>query len=212
MLRSIDAWNRSIMLERLLFKARTMPGVARLASWWHHVRFRWLTGGSGNAAFLSVLIVPVVVLASMVRFAYVDQMTLAAERQRRADLACLAENIYFEARGEPIAGQRAVAEVTLNRVASANFPATVCEVVHEKNWDPIRKRYLGAFSWTEFDWMARPSGTAWERAVDVAVAVYDDEEARLVEGALFYHASHIEPSWARSKNTVATIGRHIFYE
>ena len=200
------------MFKPSYFKARTFPGIARLVGWWHHMRFRWLTGGNGNVAFLSVLIVPVVVLASMVRFAYVDQMTIAEERQRRTDLVCLAENIYFEARGESVAGQRAVAEVTLNRVASKHFPATVCEVVHEKNWDPVRKRFLGAFSWTEFESMPRPSGMAWERAIDVALTVYDDQEEPLVNGALFYHASHIRPSWANSKKPLASIGRHIFYE
>ncbi|TLZ19962.1 MAG: hypothetical protein E6K26_04220, partial [Gammaproteobacteria bacterium] len=71
----------------------------------------------------------------------------ATRAQRRAsDLRCLAENIYFEARGEPIAGQYAVAEVTLNRTQAQHFPHTVCEVVHETRWDPGRRRHVADFS------------------------------------------------------------------
>ncbi len=200
------------MVKSLLSKVRALPAIWRLAGWVHNVRFYWLTGDKGNVAFFFMLMLLIVALGSIVRFAYVDRMGIEAERQRRTDLACLAENIYFEARGEPLAGQRAVAEVTLNRVASPQFPATICEVVHEENWDPVRKRYLGAFSWTEFDRIPRPRGLEWQRAMEVASTVYDNEEAPLVNGALFYHATHIEPSWAKAKEPVASIGRHVFYE
>ena len=47
-------------------------------------------------------------------------------RDERRDLVCLARNVYFESRGEPVAGQRAVAEVTMNRLASGRYPRTVC--------------------------------------------------------------------------------------
>src|SRR5436190_23343356 len=103
-------------------------------------------------------------------FAYQDARR---ERQRAVhneSLACLARNVYFEARGEPIAGQFAVAEVTMNRRASGRYSNTVCGVVYQKNWDPIRKRYVGAFSWTEFDTLPTPAGEDWLRAWDVAEA------------------------------------------
>jgi spore germination cell wall hydrolase CwlJ-like protein len=134
------------------------------------------------------------------------------QQQRQADLMCLARNVYHEARGEPTAGQHAVAEVTLNRVASRQFPATVCEVVYEKRFDVKRNRLVGAFSWTEFDWVSKPKGIAWERAVRSAEAVYDKQQDPTVKGALFYHADSIEPRWAKEKNQVAKIGSHIFYE
>ena len=186
--------------------------MPRLTHWWNALRFYWFTGGKGNLTFFAVLAVPVVVLVSMARFAYVDQRSIVAERQRRSDLVCLAENVYFEARGEPVAGQRAVAEVTLNRVASPRFPSTVCGVVYEKNWDPIRKRYVGAFAWTEKDSVRRPGGAEWDRAMEVARAVYENEGEAVASGALFYHAAHIQPSWARSKERVVKIGGHVFYE
>ncbi|NIO43392.1 MAG: hypothetical protein GTO41_26515, partial [Burkholderiales bacterium] len=56
------------------------------------------------------------------------------------ELNCLALNVYHEARGEPMAGQYAVAEVTMNRVASRRYPNTVCKVVFQKKWDVLRGR------------------------------------------------------------------------
>jgi spore germination cell wall hydrolase CwlJ-like protein len=174
--------------------------------------FRWQTCEKGGLVFFAGLVAFVVALGGMTGFAYVDQMQRAAAEQRRIDLNCLAENVYFEARGEPLVGQYAVAEVTMNRVASPRFPDTVCDVVHAAGWDPIRKRNVGAFSWTELDSLPAPGGAEWRRAVAVAGAVYDNREAPLVDGALFYHATRTTPSWARTKTRVAHIGRHLFYE
>jgi spore germination cell wall hydrolase CwlJ-like protein len=131
-------------------------------------------------------------------------MANADERRlaRRADdLRCLAENVYHEARGEPLVGQYAVAEVTLNRVRSRDFPDTVCGVVHQP----------GAFSWTYYDNSSAPSGYEWWRAQSVASAVYDNNEAPLVAGALFYHTTQVVPDWAATRLQLTRIGRHLFY-
>src|SRR5581483_6892558 len=93
---------------------------------------------------------------------------LRAERQ---EMLCLAKNVYFEARGEPATGQIAVAEVTMNRLASGRYADTLCGVVYQKNWDPIRKRYVGAFSWTELDELPPLAGDEWLRALTIAEAV-----------------------------------------
>ena len=136
----------------------------------------------------------------------------AAVRDAQArDLDCLARNVYHEARGEPLAGQYAVAEVTMNRRASKIFPRTVCEVVYQKSWDPIRGRYVGAFSWTELEPLPEPRGEAWRTAREVADAVYYHRQPASVRGAIFYHATYIEPDWARERKRVAQIGRHVFY-
>jgi len=137
-------------------------------------------------------------------------LELAAEAERK-DIECLARNVYFEARGEPPAGQYAVAEVTMNRKASRRYPASVCAVVFEKRWDAIRKRYVGAFAWTEFHALPEPEGEAWEQAQKVAEDVYFQREPPRLDGALFYHASYIKPSWARQQERVGRIGRHVFY-
>ena len=143
---------------------------------------------------------------------YQDAVREEALQARAQQLSCLARNVYFEARGEPEAGQYAVAQVTMNRKAAASYPSTVCEVVHQKNWDAIRKRYVAAFSWTELDDLPQPSGEDWERARKVAEEVYDGERPENLHGALYYHATRVKPSWAREKKLVARIGRHDFYK
>lgn len=173
-----------------------------------------LVFGAG-VAFVAVLLV------SIVSFAYLHRMQVSpitieaahrdATEKRRVDLRCLAENVYFEARGEPLDGQRAVAEVTLNRQRSANFPHTVCEVVYDSRWDPLRQRLVAHFSWTELDALSHPTGPAWEEAKKVATSAYDDTYQPVVPGALFYHATSVHPDWARQKRVVAKIGNHIFY-
>jgi spore germination cell wall hydrolase CwlJ-like protein len=192
-------------------RVRARPPSERLADAWHWLVFRWHTTDKSALAFVAMLAVPLVVLAALGRFAYVEQSRRMAEAQRQIDLRCLAENVYHEGRGESLAGQQAIAEVTLNRVASPLFPDTVCAVVHEQRWDAARKRYVGAFSWTEIDTLHRPRGRAWERSVAAARAVYDREAEPRVDGALFYHATSIEPSWAKTKVRVARIGNHVFY-
>ncbi|MFN0314406.1 MAG: cell wall hydrolase [Burkholderiales bacterium] len=137
--------------------------------------------------------------------------SVVTEESHKRDLACLALNVYHEARGEPLVGQYAVAEVTMNRVNSARYPDTVCEVVYQKNWDPLRGRYVGAFSWTEFDSVPRPEGEAWQQAMTIAQTMYYGKVPPMLKGALHYHAVYIKPSWAKGKRTIARIGKHIFY-
>ena len=139
-----------------------------------------------------------------------DQQVAVHDAQQR-DLDCLARNVYHEARGEPLAGQYAVAEVTMNRKASRQFPRTVCEVVYQKNWDPLRGRYVGAFSWTELEPLPEPRGESWQRARNVAEAVYYRRQPPTLRGAMFYHATYIDPDWSHEKKRVAQIGRHVFY-
>ena len=108
-------------------------------------------------------------------------------------------------------GQYAIAEVTLNRVKSKHYPNTICKVVHQKNWDKIRKRYVSAFSWTELDFAVNVNSKAWKRAMYIAEQAYYNSPKPRVKGALFYHANYIKPSWSRKKKVIAKIGKHIFY-
>ena len=135
---------------------------------------------------------------------------LAREHEAR-NLQCLAMNVYYESRGEPEDGQYAVAEVTMNRLASSRYPDSVCAVVYEKRWDVIRERYVSAFSWTEFYSVPEPEGEAWTQAQRVARDVYHGRAQPRVEGATFYHATYMRPSWARKQTRIARIGRHVFY-
>jgi spore germination cell wall hydrolase CwlJ-like protein len=179
-----------------------------------NVRFFWYRADKAAwfFALFTVCVIGGLVFALQAVFAYQDERR---ERQRafhNESLACLARNVYFEARGEPIAGQFAVAEVTMNRKGSRLFPRTVCEVVYQQTWDPLRKRMVGAFSWTEFKKMPGPGGDEWLRAQQVAEAVYYNRYTPQLQGALYFHASYIRPDWAKEKRRVARIGRHVFYK
>ena len=171
---------------------------------WSELRFYWLSTDRSNAVFTVIF---VLVLASL---AMLITRTISLH-QTAAEIRCLALNIYHEARGEPDAGKYAVASVTLNRVASKHYPKTVCKVVYQKRWDYLRKRYVSAFSWTELDAPFSTDEKAWQKAAQIAEEVYNNPESQNLKTALFYHARHIQPSWARKKAKVAKIGRHIFY-
>jgi N-acetylmuramoyl-L-alanine amidase len=177
------------------------------------LRIYWYRTDKGALAFLAFTfaVLASLGLALQAVFAYQDVRRERDRAMQEASLACLARNIYFEARGEPVAGQFAVAEVTMNRKASRLFPHTVCEVVYQKSWDPIRKRQVAAFSWTEFNKMPEPRGEDWQRAQYVAKAVYYNRYTPQLQGALYFHATYIRPEWAKQKRRVARIGRHVFY-
>jgi len=206
------------MFTSLLYEARGWP-----AAWRRRLSYHWLAGEKDNLAFLVMLGLVALGVVGIARFAYLDgprieparievaQREAARARRRANDLQCLAENIYFEARGEPLEGQYAVAEVTMNRARSQNFPHTICDVVHESRWDPIRRRFIADFSWTELGMLSPQDGPAWKQAMAVANAAYEDLHTPLVPGALFYHATSVRPEWSRTRRAIATIGNHIFY-
>jgi N-acetylmuramoyl-L-alanine amidase len=178
--------------------------------------FRWHVRERGGLAGLAMVAIPVFAIGSIVTFARSghsgdDTARIAAAQVRARELHCLAENIYYEARGEPLDGQYAVAEVTLNRVRSPRYADTICEVVYDTRWDPLRRRRVGHFSWTELQELNAPWGPAWEQAMSVAMAVYNESYMPLVPEALHYHATSVHPYWARNMQSVAQIGNHVFY-
>jgi spore germination cell wall hydrolase CwlJ-like protein len=179
--------------------------VPLLSGWWTNVRFFWHT--RNKAPWIAALSVGAVI-GTFGAIAYWLESNSAEKRE----LTCLALNVYYEARGEVLAGKYAVAEVTMNRVVSPHYPNTVCEVVYERRWDRLRKRYVGAFSWTEFDVVPHPEGDQWQRAKEVAEAVYFGRQPPRLNGALHYHAKYIRPTWARGEQPIARIGGHVFYE
>ncbi len=181
-----------------------------IATAWHSFAFFWHTHEKGGYVVFSVVALVVVAFGVFVNFSIAGHDRSQDIRARTRDLNCLTKNIYHEARGEPVDGQYAVAEVTMNRVASKHYPNTVCEVVYQANFDVIRRRNVSAFSWTELE-VAPVDTKVWARAWRIAEEVYDEQAEPRVEGALFYHARSIRPRWSRRKRRVAKIGRHIFY-
>ena len=128
---------------------------------------------------------------------------------------CMAQNIYFEARGSNRADRIAVADVVLNRVQDTRYPDTVCDVVRQgrKLADGSMKRNACQFSWYcdgKSDW---PRDTdAWVDAQMIAYNMLQHGQGRgLTEGADHYHADYVDPSWARNLQLVGRIGVHVFY-
>lgn len=114
------------------------------------------------------------------------------------DLQCLSEALYFEARGEGPQGQRAVAEVILNRVDHPRFPKSVCGVVNQSGqftYKKTRIRERGAFA----------------RAQQIAQAALSGAPRNLTDGATYFHTRAVKPSWSRKFERTARIGSHVFY-
>lgn len=133
----------------------------------------------------------------------------ASVRERQLD--CLAQNIYHEAGSEPFEGKVAVAQVTINRAESGQFPGDICKVIYQKN--VVYDRVLCQFSWyCEGKSGIKPrNNVAYEQSMEAAKKVLM-EGFRLpsLESALYYHADYVNPKWNKVK--VAKIGRHIFYK
>ncbi|MBT5307716.1 MAG: cell wall hydrolase [Rhodospirillaceae bacterium] len=121
---------------------------------------------------------------------------------------CLALNIYWEARSEPIQGQQAVAAVTLNRVRNSKFPDNICKVIKQGG----ERRNRCQFSWWCDGKNDKPKDMdAWANAQKVALTTLTSSQEDPTDGALFYHATYVKPDWGRSMTRTTKIGRHLFF-
>ena len=117
------------------------------------------------------------------------------------DMQCLASAIYFESRGEPLDGQLAVGQVVINRAESGKFPASYCGVVYQRSqFSFVRAGRMPAIN---------TSSEAWRNAKAIARIAHEGLWRSPVEGALFFHATHVQPSWRRTR--IARVSRHVFY-
>jgi hypothetical protein len=130
-----------------------------------------------------------------------------AEREE-SELDCLAQAVYYEARSESTEGQKAVAEVVLNRVRDSRFPKTVCGVVYQG-----RYRETGCqFTFTcDGSLRHKPYGEAWDRARAVALNVSLGFSAPVTNKATHYHTDYVNPYWRAGMVETTVIGTHIFY-
>jgi spore germination cell wall hydrolase CwlJ-like protein len=136
--------------------------------------------------------------------ALIDQEKLARENR------CLAEAIYFEARGESWGGQAAVAQVVLNRVSSGLYPATICGVVYQN-----RRHYNACqFSFAcEGKSLRIEEPDAWRQAVRIAGEVTNGKAyVSDIGGSTHFHANYVQPRWAKRLEKMDVIGHHIFYK
>lgn len=127
----------------------------------------------------------------------------------RLEMNCLAKSVYFEARGEPGRGKRAVAHVIMNRVLDGRFPETVCGVVQQGG---ERKQHNCQFSWWCDGQSDQPEErTAWHDSQEIARQVYWGRSADPTSGAMWYHALAVRPVWRHALVPGPRIGDHQFY-
>lgn len=125
-----------------------------------------------------------------------------------AEWRCLAEALYFEARGESVKGQFAVAEVIMNRVDSANFPDSVCSVIHQGTG----RKYQCQFTYTCDGYkevIAEPR--AFDLTSKIAHLMVKGAPRPLTSGATHYHTRAVSPRWSRKFPRTISIGVHHFY-
>jgi len=137
-----------------------------------------------------------------------SQITTA---MRERQLGCLSKNIYYEAGNESFEGKVAVAQVTMNRVNSKQFPDDICKTIYQRNI--FYEKVICQFSWTcDRDSGSRPPNNANYRESEEVAKKVLLEEFRLpgLKEAMYYHADYINPGWKREK--ITKIGHHIFYK
>ncbi len=135
------------------------------------------------------------------------EATLSSSGYTSADVDCMSEALYFEARGTTYEGERAVGEVILNRAADTRFPASVCGVIDQ--------RYNGScqFSYRcdaiPNDQYNEPAELAKMRSISLELMVNRGED--ITNGALFFHAASMVPGWFATLSARGQFGGNIFY-
>ncbi len=169
-------------------------------------------------ARLLAMVVGLLIVISSVQVALTHRthnLVIPAEegsaRYIEKQLACLAKNIYWEAASEPFEGKVAVAQVTLNRMASGKFADSVCGVVYQKT--SFNSKTVCQFSWfCESNHLVKSVYKPLYKESEEVAKMVLLEGFRLpnMKEALYYHADYVNPRW--NKPRISQIGRHIFYK
>ena len=144
------------------------------------------------------------------------------DQTKQESVVCLAKNAYFEARNQSVLSQIAVSQVVMNRVKSPDYPNTVCGVVYEaqlSNWYKVKMdKEVPIKNKCQFSWYCDgksdepESNTSWDESVYLSLLIYSEElTIDVTEGALWYHATYVSPSWAEHYEKTVRINDHIFY-
>jgi len=134
-------------------------------------------------------------------YALVDKYSAGETLDEQAN--CLATAVYFEARGETLEGQLAVARVVMNRASSGKYPPDWCSVVKQ----PWQFSFVRHGEFPTID----TQSAAWARAQGVARLAIANVVPSVEQDVLWYHATYVAPSWGRRLSMVERIGAHIFY-
>ena len=135
------------------------------------------------------------------------------------DIYCIAQNIYFEAGNQPLAGKIAVAQVVINRTNHPNYPTTMCDVIYQAKW---KENWLGNLvpirNQCQFSWFCDGKSDdpvdspTWMNSLKVAADVVQGRYGDITEGSTHYHSIYVNPYWADSLNETLVINEHIFYK
>jgi len=138
-----------------------------------------------------------------------ERLGLFDEKSRAKSEKCLAEAVYFEARGEAVRGQMAVAQVVLNRAFSGKYPETVCGVVYQNKHRHLACQFTFACD-NNKDVIREPE--MWERARKISKAMLDGQLwLPEVDKSTHYHAYWVRPSWVHEMKRMYKTGVHTFY-
>jgi spore germination cell wall hydrolase CwlJ-like protein len=180
---------------------------------WIYAASRPLAGGVAALKGNTVKTLIVLLMASTTAHAgtLADRLGISTVHDKVMQATCLAENIYFEARGETLEGQLAVAQVTINRALAGapHFPGTICGVV----WQGADRRTGCQFSWTcQLPDKILREQDRWEQAQTIAWVILKARDGYLpVGGATHYARTDCKPAWLAKMFRAATIGMHAFY-
>ncbi len=142
-------------------------------------------------------------------FSYsLDYLTNLPEARGDKHWQCLSEALYFEARGETVKGQFAVAEVILNRVDSSRYPSSVCGVINQGTGRKFQCQFTYTCDGRSEVVSEQP---IWKQVGKVARLMLDGKARELTQGATHYHTKAVNPHWSRKFPRTATIGAHHFY-
>lgn len=184
-----------------------------------------------SAVFLLVATLPLQKTAMSDTTLTVTKSSYAySDKQTKRDIECLAKNIYFESRSDNLAGRYAVADVVLNRVNDRRYPGTICGVVydgrHIESWKTKKNKklpdseriYTPVKNMCQFSWYCDSvkdipkNQELWEDAQLIARNILTHNTHRgITEGATHYHATYVDPYWAKNLQQIGRIGLHIFY-
>jgi len=134
-----------------------------------------------------------------------SQEEIAVSKQYR----CLAQAVYFEARGEPDAGKHAVAHVVLNRLRDDRYPNTICGVVFQNQH--LRHRCQFSFACDGLSDTPRET-QAWHRSLQVALEALTGASEDITQASTHFHTRYVEPVWASQLKPTVQVGAHLFYQ
>lgn len=136
----------------------------------------------------------------------------AAREVDEAELACLAEAIYFEARSESVFGQTAVGEVILNRRDNPDFPDTICEVVRQGYIPGTRSCQFSYYCDGKPERIGNRDHHELIRQLARHLMLEPEPERVLTDGATYFHATYVSPNWAKHMRRIRRVETHVFYK